>query len=404
MRTSTAIPPLSRTATLEAENTEPVPTEAQISEPSETESLAQEPTQTADSVESFPDASEYQWSIVVDDLRRPVDLAHTGDDRLFVVEQAGVIRIVENGRVLPTPFLDIRDRVNDRGSEQGLLGIAFHPQHTENGAFFLNYTGSGGNTVISRFQVSQDPNLADENNESVLFTINQPYGNHNGGGLKFGPDGLLYIGTGDGGSANDPLGNGQRLDTLLGKILRFDVDSAQPFAFPADNPFVEGGGLRGIWAYGLRNPWRFSFDSLTGDLYIADVGQSQWEEVNFQPAGSPGGVNYGWNLREGAHPFAGDDSSGLTDPVAEYSHQFGCSVTGGVVVRDPVLPAWNGVYLYGDYCTGIIWGLLHTPDGSSKSSQLFDTNFSISSFGEGPDHQVYLLDLSGAIYRLQSTQ
>jgi len=233
----------------------------------------------------------------------------------------------------------------------------------------------------------------------VLLHIEQPYANHNGGGLAFGPDGYLYIATGDGGSAGDPEGNGQRLDTLLGKLLRLDVDSAEPYAIPPDNPFRDGTRPE-IWAYGLRNPWRFAFDRLTGDLYIGDVGQGDWEEIDFQPAGAPGGINYGWNLREGVHPYTSDATAGLTDPVAEYSHASGCSVTGGVVVRSPSLPEWTGVYLYGDYCSGRIWGMVRDERGMWQNAALFETGLRISSFGVDAEAEVYLLDHGGSLYRL----
>jgi glucose/arabinose dehydrogenase len=351
-------------------------------------------------VHQFPDPSSLHWDLVAEGFQKPLDLTHAGDDRLFVVEQAGLIQLLKEGQRLPTPYLDIRDRVNDNASERGLLGLAFHPDYLSNGEFFVNYTGENGETVISRFRVSNQPDLADPDSELVILRFEQPYANHNGGGLKFGPDGMLYIGTGDGGSGGDPLGNGQRLDTLLGKILRIDVDSSQPYALPPDNPFNAEDALPEIWAYGLRNTWRFSFDRLTGDLYIADVGQNLWEEINFQPAGSPGGENYGWNLREGSHPFSSETTTGLIDPVAEYSHDFGCSVTGGVVVRSPSLLSWNGIYLYGDYCTGMVWGLLRTQESTWETKQLFTTPFTISSFGEGFDGEVYLLDYMGAVYRL----
>jgi glucose/arabinose dehydrogenase len=221
--------------------------------------------------------------------------------------------------------------------------------------------------------------------------------------LAFGPDGYLYIGLGDGGSAGDPQGNGQSLQTLLGKLLRIDVDQGDPYAIPADNPFASGGGKPEIWAYGLRNPWRFSFDAQTGDIYIGDVGQNQWEEVNFLEAGSPGGVNFGWNFREGTHPYQGAPSEGLSlvDPVAEYEHSLGCSVTGGEVYRGMNLPGWEGVYLYGDYCSGNSWGLLRSADGTWQSQLLFTTGFTIASFGVDDDGEIYLLDLQqGDIYRL----
>jgi len=356
------------------------------------------------SVSQLPDAAGYAWTLVADGLQKPLDITHANDDRIFVVEQPGIIRIIQDGQVFPFPFLDIRDRVNDNASERGLLGLAFHPDYIENGSFFVNYTGQDGETVVSRFQASSNPDQANPGSETILLSIQQPYANHNGGGVKFGPDGMLYIGTGDGGSGGDPQGNGQSLDTLLGKLLRIDVDGEQPYRIPPDNPFVAEAGLPEIWAYGLRNPWRFSFDRITGDLYIGDVGQNIWEEVNFQPTESLGGVNYGWNLREGRHPFASETTEGLADPISEYSHELGCSVTGGVVVRDPSLPEWNGVYLYGDYCSGRIWGLLEMDDGQWEEAQLFSTDFVISSFGEDVLGRVYLSDYRGAIYRLEVFQ
>ncbi len=256
-----------------------------------------------------------------------------------------------------------------------------------------------GDTVIARYLASGD--RADPASEVILLRIPQPFANHNGGALAFGPDGYLYIGTGDGGSGGDPQGNGQSVNTLLGKILRLDVDGGEPYAVPADNPFAgSGGGAPEIWAYGLRNPWRIAFDGPTGDLYIGDVGQNRWEEIDVVPAGAPGGANFGWNVREGLHAYAGDSSAGLVDPAAEYSHDLGCSVTGGVVVRDPALPAWDGTYLYGDYCSGRVWGLRRSADGAWLNGPLFETGVSISSFGEGSDGRVYLLDYAGTIYRL----
>ncbi len=361
----------------------------------------EEPPDEAPAGPALPDSSAFRWVNVVDGFDRPLDLKHVNDERLFVVEQRGVIWVVENGERRPEPFLDIQQFVSDRANEQGLLGVAFHPNYNENGQFFVNYTDTQGNTVIARFVVSSDPNLADPNSLRVILRVNQPHANHNGGGILFGPDGFLYIGTGDGGSANDPDENGQDLETLLGKLLRIDVTSKDPYTIPPDNPFASGTTPE-IWAYGLRNPWRFAFDSLTGDLYIADVGQNAWEEINFQPAGTPGGVNYGWNVREGAHPSAGEATEGLTDPVAEYDHAQGCSVTGGVIVRDPNLPEWDGVYLYGDYCTGLVWGLVRNAEGQWLSDVLFrDTGFSISAFGEGSHGSVYLLDHQGGVYRLE---
>ncbi len=362
------------------------------------------PTAAPEPVRSLPDASGYTWAQVAGGLTRPLGLANAGDERLFIIEQRGVIRVFSEGQLLEQPFLDIRDRVVDQANEQGLLGLAFHPGYAQNGYFYVNYTGQGGGTLISRFEVSaEDPHRADPGSEFVLLSFNQPFRNHNGGALAFGPDGYLYIGTGDGGSGGDPQGNGQRLDTLLGKILRLDVDSAEPYAIPPDNPLAGGGGRAEIWAYGLRNPWRLSFDPLSGDLYLGDVGQNAWEEISYLPAGQPGGVNFGWNHREGAHPFATNLTEGLTDPVAEYRNGGGeCSVTGGEVVRNAELPEWEGVYLYGDYCSGRIWGLIRDSAGAWRSEALFETGFRISSFGRGHDGRVYVVDHGGGVYRLQS--
>jgi glucose/arabinose dehydrogenase len=351
-------------------------------------------------VGEIPDPGGYEWTQYVGGLSSPVDIQNAGDDRLFIVEQGGVIRIARDGQLLPEPFLDIRDRVNSNGSERGLLGLAFHPDYASNGFFFVNYTGAGGTTHIARFSVSDDPDKADPSSELDLLEVAQPYANHNGGGLAFGPDGYLYSGLGDGGSGGDPQGNGQNVNTLLGKLLRLDVDSAEPYAIPPDNPFAGGGGRPEIWAYGLRNPWRFSFDPPTGQLFIGDVGQSNWEEIDWLYPGAPSPANFGWNLREGLHDYKGGQAPGMVDPVTEYSHAEGCAVTGGVVVRDPTLPEWQGVYLYGDYCSGKIWGLLQGGGGWQVDS-LFDTPFSITTFGVDHGGGVYLADYAGAIYRLQ---
>ncbi|MGD8632414.1 MAG: PQQ-dependent sugar dehydrogenase [Anaerolineales bacterium] len=350
---------------------------------------------------SLPPANSAQWTKITDGLRNPLGLENAGDERLFILEQRGVIWIYTQGALLEEPLLDIRDKVTTQGSEQGLLGLVFHPDYADNGYFFINYTDRRGDTVISRFQVSANANRADPQGEEKLLQIAQPYRNHNGGDLAFGPDGYLYIATGDGGSGGDPEGNAQNVNTLLGKILRIDVDSGDPYAVPADN-FDQGRGE--IWAYGLRNPWRIHFDAATGDLYIADVGQNQWEEVNYQPVGAQAGWNFGWDIREGTHAFEPGQADNLVDPVAEYSHQMGISVTGGVVVRDPRLPDWQGVYLYGDFGSGIIWGLLRLPDGGWANTQLWDTDARIASFGQDQEGRVYLVDFGGRVLRLDPAQ
>jgi glucose/arabinose dehydrogenase len=361
-----------------------------------------------DQVIAFPDPAGFTWAQVVSGLNKPLGMATPPNDpnKMFVLEQAGTIRVVQNGSLLPDPLLDITDRVGSAGNEQGLLGIALHPDFASNGYFYVNYTDTNGNTVIARFHVSQsDANRADPNSEKVLLHVDQPFPNHNGGSMVFGPDGFLYMGLGDGGSAGDPHGNGQSVNTWLGKLLRVDVNSGDPYAIPPSNPFANGGGKPEIWAYGLRNPWRFSFDRLTGDLYIADVGQNSWEEIDFSPAGSPGGADFGWNYREGAHAFRGNPPADakLIEPVSEYSHADGCSVTGGYVYRGQALPEFRGIYLFSDYCSGKIWGLLRAADGSWSSNVLFDnTGYNVTSFGQDNQGEIYLIDQgSGSILRLQ---
>lgn len=362
-------------------------------------------TQPAESVSSLPDPGNYTWELVASGLNSPVGMAFTGDGsgRLFVLEQAGVIRIIQDGEVLATPFLDIVDQVGSGGNEQGLLGLAFHPAYPENGYFYINYTDRNGDTVIAHYSVSGDPNQADRDSQVRLLSVDQPFANHNGGVVAFGPDGYLYLGLGDGGSGGDPQGNAQSLNTLLGKILRLDVDAGNPYGIPPDNPFADVGGLPEIWTYGLRNPWRFSFDRLNGDLYIGDVGQNAWEEIDFLPAGHPGGANFGWDYREGAHPYEGTPPADLEliDPVVEYSLSgANCAVTGGYVYRGQNLPDFQGVYLYGDFCSGVVWGLLSLSDGSWQNAALFQTGTNITSFGQDEDGEIYLVDRQGSIYRL----
>jgi glucose/arabinose dehydrogenase len=353
----------------------------------------------------FPDPGGYTWSPVASGFDQPVDIQNAGDGsgRLFVVEKPGRIRILANWLTLPDPFLDLRGRVGAVGLEQGLLGLAFHPNFEQNGYFYVNYTDLNGNTVIARFQVSaDDPNRADRQSELILLRVNQPFANHNGGGLAFGPDGYLYIGLGDGGAAGDPAGNARNPQTLLGKMMRIDVDGGQPYAIPASNPFAGGGGLPEIWAIGLRNPWRFSFDARTGDLYIADVGQNEWEEVNVVPTAPQGLLNFGWDAFEGLHPYEQPLPEGPTiQPVAEYSHAEGCSVTGGYVYRGVELPEWEGVYFFGDYCNGGVFGLIRTGADSWDWQRLFETGAQVSTFGADEAGELYLADFaSGLILRL----
>ncbi len=339
---------------------------------------------------------------------KPTFVTHAGDgsNRLFVVEQAGRILTTKNGAVNPTPFLDIVSIVGSDANEQGLLSVAFHPNYRSNGYFFVDYTNKQGDTVIARYTVSDNPEAANPNSAKILLTIDQPYDNHNGGQLVFGPDGYLYIGMGDGGAGGDPHNNGQTLSTLLGKILRVEVDNGDPYGIPRDNPFINTGGAQPeIWSYGWRNPWRFSFDRTSGDMYIADVGQSQYEEVHVELADTPGGQNYGWRLMEGFHCFDPADcdpaSQGLMLPVAEYDHTQGCSITGGYVYRGQQYPALTGIYFYADYCSGNIWGLRREADGDWSQVQLLASGQTISSFGEDEAGEIYLTQHgSGEIFQL----
>jgi glucose/arabinose dehydrogenase len=316
------------------------------------------------------------------------------------------IRIFRDGHLSGSPYLDITDRVGSSANEQGLLGLAFHPNYAGNGLFFVNYTDRQGDTVVARFSVSADPERGDPASEVLVLTLPQPAGNHNGGHLAFGPDGYLYIGTGDGGGAGDQYGNGQNGGTLLGAMLRLDIDGAPPYAIPPGNPFVDDPAVRDeIWAMGLRNPWRYSFDRLTGDLYIADVGQNRYEEVNYQPAAAPGSRNYGWPITEGTHCFPKDrscDQTGLAQPVMEYDHSQGCSVTGGYVYRGQAFPSLTGVYLYGDYCSGRIWGLVADQAGAWHAAELAQADARLSSFGEDETGELYLLDMGdGELFRIK---
>ena len=347
----------------------------------------------------------YELELAADGFQKPIYLTHASDGsgRLFVVEQAGVIWTLQYGKIISPAFLDISDRVGCCALEQGLLGMAFHPDHRRNGYVFVHYSDLNGDTVVQRFVMSTDLNQADPRGDAIVLTHTQPYRNHNGGQISFGPDGYLYIGLGDGGKAGDPHDNGQNPLTWLGAILRVDVDHPQGFAVPPDNPFLQNGyGAPEIWVYGLRNPWRFSFDRLTGDLYIGDVGQNNWEEIDFQPAGSAGAENYGWSRMEGSHCYkAGCDYDASVAPITEYHHSDGgCSVTGGYVYRGENLKSLQGSYVYGDYCSGLIWALLQTAVGEWTNTQIIESGLKISSFGEDEAGELYVVDHGGGVFRL----
>jgi len=345
---------------------------------------------------------------VVDGIDQPTHIANAGDGtgRLFLVEQPGTVRLLKDGALLDVAFLDIRDRVQ-AGGEQGLLSIAFPPDFASSQRFYVYYTDLGGDLVISRFLVTEDPDSADPASEALILRQPHPsFANHNGGQLAFGPDGYLYIGTGDGGGAGDPFENAQSRGVLLGKLLRLDVGSGvEPYAIPLDNPFVGVEGARPeLWATGLRNPWRFSFDAATGDLYIADVGQDRFEEVDVQAAAAGGGQNYGWPIMEGGdcfRPMVDCDPSGLTQPVAEYDHSDGdCSIIGGFVYRGASDPGLQGIYFYGDFCSGRIRSLRWQGD-TWQTAILLDSGLRITTFGTDENGNLLVADwLGGAVYRV----
>jgi glucose/arabinose dehydrogenase len=365
-------------------------------------SRAQQDTQSPDA----PELPTLAITSPIGGFTQPIGITHAGDgtNRIFVVEQGGRIRLIKNGTLATTPFLNISPRIST-GSERGLLGLAFPPNYAAKGYFYINYTNTAGDTVIARYRRSStDPDAADPASEQIIITIAQPFDNHNGGQLAFSPrDGMLYVGMGDGGSGGDPGNRAQNPLELLGKILRLDVETGRPFTYtvPANNPFVGRTGFRPeIWALGMRNPWRFSFDRATSDLYIGDVGQGLFEEVDFQTAASTGGQNYGWKIMEGMHCFTSStcDQTGLTLPVIEYDHSLGCSVTGGYVYRGGTYPRMQGLYFYGDYCSGRIWGM-SLQNGTWQTTQLIDTTINISAFGEDEAGNLYVASYgTGQIY------
>ena len=356
-----------------------------------------------------PLLDELRFVEVATGLANPVAITHSGDGsgRLFITEQVGRVRVYQAGRLLPAPFLDIIGRVRS-GGERGLLSVAFHPDYATDGQFFVNYTNRTGATVLSRFCVTADPNVADPNSEQILFTEDQPFGNHNGGQLQFGLDGYLYIGMGDGGSGGDPGDRAQDLSTILGKILRIDVDSAN--MIPPSNPFLGTPGARGeIWSYGWRNPWRFTFDRMTGDMFIGDVGQNTREEIHFQPASSAGGENYGWRLMEGSlcfNPPANCNDGSLVLPILELDspgRPIGASITGGYRYRGSRYPQLQGVYFYADFATGNFYAATEA-NGAWIPQGPRDTPHGISTFGEDQNGELYFADLfAGTVYRIEAT-
>ncbi len=364
-------------------------------------------------------ASNLELVKVADGFSTPVFVTHAGDGsgRLFVVEKGGVIRIVKDGEVLSTPFLDISERVADQG-EAGLLSVAFPENYQQDGYFFVYYNheddlappepsdggrNGGFDTVVARFRVSNNPDVADPDSEERIFLRNQPYQNHNGGLIDFGPDGKFYIGLGDGGSGGDPQNQAQTLSSTLGKLLRVEVGATGTYTIPADNPFANSTtAKREIWHWGLRNPWRWSFDRTTGDLWIADVGQSAFEEVNFVAEGE-GGRNFGWRCKEAFEDFDTNPpcTGTLTDPVAAYSHDLGRSITGGYRYRGDAFPQLQGTYLFADFITGRIWSMTRGNGSWNEPQEELDTNLSISSFGEDEEGELYVVDFgSGTVYRL----
>ena len=341
---------------------------------------------------------------------RPLAIANAGDGsgRLFVAEQGGKVYITKSGKVTATPFIDISGQVSG-GSEQGLLGLAFHPDFPADNRVFVDYTDTAGNTVVSSFKVDPPkPSVVIPGSEVAILHVTQPYANHNGGGIAFGPDGDLYIALGDGGAGGDPQNHAQDLGSLLGKILRIDIDhpsGGKQYGIPASNPFVGKTGLDEIWLYGLRNPFRFSFDRKTGDLWIGDVGQDRWEEIDVARAGV-GGLNFGWRVMEGDHcynPSSGCSTAGKTLPVVEYPHDFGCAVIGGNVYRGSAYAALKGGYVFTDECTGITWAVAAGVKGQQSLVQVGDGSAGIAGYGESEAGELYAADLDGQLYRVTAT-
>jgi glucose/arabinose dehydrogenase len=371
------------------------------------------PSEPSTPVAAAPRSAAIRLHRVAAGLSSPVFLtsAHDATGRLFIVEKTGRIRIFKHGRVHARPFLDLSASVSG-GSEQGLLGLAFHPDFATNRRLYVDFTNRSGNTVIREYrQSASHPSRVNPSTGRTILRIRQPYGNHNGGMLAFGPDGYLYIGMGDGGSAGDPGNRAQSTSSLLGKILRIDVDgttATQEYRSPASNPYVGRAGQNEIWQLGLRNPWRFSFDRSTGALWIGDVGQARYEEVDPAPVTATGagrGLNWGWHVLEGFtcySPSTGCDTSGMTPPLLAYSHATNgrCAITGGYVYRGPRVPELRGGYVYGDYCSGEIWVVPASDTSPSSGTRLLDTSLLISSFGENGRGELFVCDLRGNVYKV----
>lgn len=409
--TPTATQPATDSPATEAEPSPVVEITTQASPAPATPPASVEPASSPTAVQAaaMPDGSKFAWKKLPVELASPVNLSSSPDEtgRLFVLEKVGRIRVVQQDALQPEPYLDLSDRVGSSASEQGLLGLAFAPDFAQSGLFYVNYTNKAGQTVIAQFAAQPAASAqADPASEKILLTIDQPAGNHNGGHIEFGPDGYLYVGMGDGGGAGDPNNNAQNPQSLLGKLLRLEVKGDGSYQSPADNPYPQAEVPAEIAAMGLRNPWKFTFDTQTNALIIADVGQQKWEEINIVQLPIPAvGYNFGWRLYEGNHPYqSGSQPMGseFVAPVYEYDHGKGCSITGGSITWNAKQAAFNGVYLFGDFCSGIIWGLVQGADGAVEVKEIFESGNRIAAFHADQQGEIYLVDISSGLYRLES--